>query len=867
MVLKAEACMLEKDVAVLRSMDDNADKKFTHAWKIRDKDVSANPFIASTAKVRSLRALAEGQTGMVKVNDWGDSNTTALSDTSRQRRQVTTPPGGRIRATRRPSTSILQQTRSVEPTRPRSSPGPSASAWNFSQPKKNEDQYVHPTIYKLMTLERDILEEKMKAHNVALSATTISKQVPFQPSSKAVEHSLGQSYSEEEERAVVVLQRHWRGLLSRKKSQENRKKMDFMRSLMAFKDLKQSQLNKSYREAIKRDYVGESLNAEMKRAFSVVDAMFQKESQEAAQADTQSRKEFHELEQAQAAADLELQEANDAELRLERERHEMLSWKIKVDRAKALYEDTKAELNIEDDEDEEELRLHFPVALRDKKHYEGILKRYLKEKADYESSRATLEKESKEALAALDRCQRERIEWQEALTEALRERAQVEALALARKFTDPRVSVRERIRAFSGVEPEKFIKDSNTKTGKVRDETSLGVIKGDSHHSYAGEFCRVQEILIEDIRAAFNKHAVEGKLDVLKWENMGAKRPARGREIQNARLAEALKHKTEFTTEEWDAFGINAKEDLNIDDGISFIRSGSAYYAPSSKFLDVTSLISATRELGRRINEDESNRLVRAFDGSGDGGIQLEEFAYGLNNMVGMILPHGQGHELFSDGSSYVGEFYEDKRFGTGMYVSSKHHFYVGAWELGLRHGKGIEGRYNSKDRDAMLPVCVSTYTNGIRRKCERFNTKNPVHMHMFKDLLHICATSKKRASKARSLVAADVYRHDVRSKHLVQTTMADIQSLVDKEHEAASTSAGGPGNMIMLQKRERKGFSYLYGDDGAFNDELVDLSADVARNGASNGGSVPPRFGMRGRSQGIPRVRTPSAIMRDVFL
>ena len=72
---------------------------------------------------------------------------------------------------------------------------------------------------------------------------------------------------------------------------------------------------------------------------------------------------------------------------------------------------------------------------------------------------------------------------------------------------------------------------------------------------------------------------------------------------------------------------------------------------------------------------------------------------------------------------------------------------------------------------------------------------------------------------------------------------------------------------MIILQKRERKGFSYLYGDDGAFNDELVDLSADVARNGASNGGSVPPCFGLRGRSQGIQRVRTPSAIMRDVFL
>ena len=45
-------------------------------------------------------------------------------------------------------------------------------------------------------------------------------------------------------------------------------------------------------------------------------------------------------------------------------------------------------------------------------------------------------------------------------------------------------------------------------------------------------------------------------------------------ELSNAALADALKEQTEFSEEEWKAFGIN---DLELE---HFIRSGNSYYQP-----------------------------------------------------------------------------------------------------------------------------------------------------------------------------------------------------------------------------------------------------------------------------------------------
>lgn len=62
-----------------------------------------------------------------------------------------------------------------------------------------------------------------------------------------------------------------------------------------------------------------------------------------------------------------------------------------------------------------------------------------------------------EAHDALLVAARERLEWQTARSDALRERQQVEAFALARKFTDPQVSVKERLRARSHTATEVLV--------------------------------------------------------------------------------------------------------------------------------------------------------------------------------------------------------------------------------------------------------------------------------------------------------------------------------------------------------------------------------------------------------------------------
>jgi len=830
----------------MKRLDNMEDKKYTHAWRVRDKDVSANPFIASTTKVRAMRAVAEERKGLINLIHFKDSNTTiadAASDVSRP--IVKIAPGG-IRATRRPVTCTTRPRTAEGPPRPRSSQGYDAQAplqWTASpkpatssrqdamtplEPKTEQHQYVHPTLYKLMAYEDD--DSQVRPHVKEKSQRP--QDLPVVSGSK--------SYSHVHVLAAIVIQRYMRGMHRRKEFLEERKKMEFMKSLIALKGLKQSELNRLYHQALGRDYVGESLDDEAQRTTDAVDAMFQEEKQQALEADKRLQKEAEELEQAEVIAMKELEEANEAELRIEKERTEMLSWKIKCDRARMNYEDTKREFGVEMDTDEEELCLHHPEALRDKKHYEGILKRYSKEKEDYENARAVAEKEKREAQAALDSCHKERIEWQMAAEQAYREKAEVEALAVARKFTDPRVSVKEGIRAYapSGVEPEKFI----TPSGKGQNLVSLGLIKANSHRTYAGEFRRVQEVPIEIARAVFNKHAIDGgKVSVLDWEIIGARRPHRGQELHCPKLAYALTKKTEFTQEEWDAFGINAEQLLKGD----FIRAGVSYLTPSTKFLDATGLIRAMREVGRRINLDESKRLGRAFDVSGDGAVQLEEFALGLNNMVGMDLPHGYGQETFQDGSQYVGQYYEDKRFGTGLYVNSKHFFYIGTWELGIRHGKGIEGRYSSKRREAMLPSCITTYVHGHRKKVERFETKNPEHMRMFKDVLHVYSQASKLASKARTLVASDAYRHARRtmmcaSAKFVRSATEMVLQLEDKDAMAPGAPASAyppynppynppcnprssrtPVKVVMLQKAAGEGIEYLYDRDGFFNDNV----------------------------------------------
>ena len=60
----------------------------------------------------------------------------------------------------------------------------------------------------------------------------------------------------------------------------------------------------------------------------------------------------------------------------------------------------------------------------------------------------------------------------------------------------------------------------------------------------------------------------------LKWAKCHFRKPPEGRELTSAVLAEALKEKTEFTAEEWQAFGLSGLTPHH------YIKSGGSYYKP-----------------------------------------------------------------------------------------------------------------------------------------------------------------------------------------------------------------------------------------------------------------------------------------------
>ena len=254
--------------------------------------------------------------------------------------------------------------------------------------------------------------------------------------------------------------------------------------------------------------------------------------------------------------------------------------------------------------------------------------------------------------------------------------------------------------------------------------------------------------------------------------------------------------------------------------------------------LDLNGLKRAMREVGRRINDDEANRLVRSFDTSGDNRVQFDEFEFGLQNMFGVEMPHGLGQEVFKTGSQYVGEFYEDKRSGIGKFVTPSHCFFLGNWALGVRHGKGLVGRYTSKNRHTMLPGAVVSYRGGQRVQTERFCTGNPEHLKFFKDMLSVFDTATKRASQARRLVANEVRRRSMRYSHPPKNNLSEKSGASD--YSDASTSAMLPCtrdtpdvehvDTPKLLKRVSIGAAHLYDPDtGEFNANVDFLYSRVS--------------------------------------
>ena len=103
----------------------------------------------------------------------------------------------------------------------------------------------------------------------------------------------------------------------------------------------------------------------------------------------------------------------------------------------------------------------------------------------------------------------------------------------------------------------------------------------------------------------------------LQWEYLGLQHPSQGQELMNAELAEALKHTTTFTQEEWDSFGV---ADLQPD---HFIRSGvtnfESFFAPAASMQTV---VDAVLDISLKCTDFDgaSERIAQVIVGR-EGGV------------------------------------------------------------------------------------------------------------------------------------------------------------------------------------------------------------------------------------------------------
>jgi len=110
----------------------------------------------------------------------------------------------------------------------------------------------------------------------------------------------------------------------------------------------------------------------------------------------------------------------------------------------------------------------------------------------------------------------------------------------------------------------------------------------------------------------------------LRWRNLGSARPSRGLEVFNEGLQNQLAVQTEFTQEEWDAFGI---ADLHDDD---FVQSGLAFFGPTGTFYE---------QIDKR-RLDLQRIVVREIKGAISETLELLKDAYFI--LSGFILTSKQ---------------------------------------------------------------------------------------------------------------------------------------------------------------------------------------------------------------------------------
>jgi len=309
---------MRKEMFLLQRQDNDQDRLGSHAWRMRDRDTSANPFIASTTKVCGRRRGAEElkdmltiQTGPVQQPHSATTKTlltlqstkNIFSTTNRDIDESRREQGGTcMRSVGRPATAATTApVPSITPmaARPSSSHSLAATnnAWNVVPSTRNRPnnastrlvsapakrphsqyahatkiqyahptkiQYVHPTIYALMTYAMRADSPDRMAEREENAQIVIKRD----PADVCM-------FSRVQIAGVLTLQRRFRGMLARASGRLRKLRMEteMTRTLSALKALKQSQVNTLFNRARDRDWAGEFLLDECNKTLQSVEAI------------------------------------------------------------------------------------------------------------------------------------------------------------------------------------------------------------------------------------------------------------------------------------------------------------------------------------------------------------------------------------------------------------------------------------------------------------------------------------------------------------------------------------------------------------------------------------------------------------------
>jgi hypothetical protein len=376
-------------------------------------------------------------------------------------------------------------------------------------------------------------------------------------------------------RAVIQIQRRFRGVLQRKRYREMAMHSNTAVGLLrAYRKLKISEINVILRNVDAGDHVTKTLALESSKTQAILSERSALEAQQAAILQKESEEELERLKQAEHFAKRELLEAEYARKLMEKEKGEMNMWKQRAARAWESFKELKHEHNIIDgsEEDQEAHFKEYPELYKAFRQNRLNQSRFEKEREEYEQALKDLENEMAEADEAIILSNQEQLRWKAANKSARQNQALLLAHEIARKFTDPQVSIRERFRALgkSNDEANRYVVQSSKGKPNRSVPCLLGVMDGTddevSHSFYAGEFCIVEDVPKEKLQEAFSDAIFRG----------------------NAKDAPSLGGRTGLTA---------------------------------------ATLTLAMSNVGRRLSRTEAERLVGSFDDDGNRVIDFQEFA------------------------------------------------------------------------------------------------------------------------------------------------------------------------------------------------------------------------------------------------